>query len=205
MTSLSTLVERLRRAAHSGEATRDCAVVLSEFIDEGGLELLDDPFHHAKRDRVEGLIAPITSTEEFCVVITRSAAGLTPVPQRHGLPVALGVLSGRVAVDVFVEAESSDSVEKVETVEVQPGEVYVIEPDVIHDVRFFGDEPGLAIHVVLGDLGRMVRSRWLDGRRQRIAPALAYPLSALPMTEVEPGSDEADDGGDNENYRDPTA
>ncbi len=202
MTSLSTLVERLRRAAQSGESTRDCAVVLSEFIDEGGVELLDDPFHPARRDRVEGLIAPIASTKELSVVIARSAAGLTTVPQRHELPVVLGILSGRVAVDVFMETESSDAADKAESVEIDAGEVYVIEPDVIHDVRFVGDEPGSAIHVVLGDLGRTERSRWVDRRHQRVAPSLAYPLSALPMAEVEPA---VPDEGDSEDYSDATA
>ena len=66
-------------------------------------------------------------------------------------------------------------------------------------------EPGLAVHVVLGDLGRMVRSRWLDGHHQRIAPSPTYPLSALPMEDYEPGSDDAGEVGDQEDYTDATA
>lgn len=181
MTSLSTLIERLRRAAQSGEPTRDVAVVVSEFVDDGGVELVDDPFHPARKDREEGLVAPVSLTKDTAVILIRSAAGLTPVPQRHGLPVAIGILEGRVIVDVYAEDEATGELSEAGGVEVLPEEVYVVEPDVVHNVRFAGDEPGLALHVVVGDLRSAQRSRWLDGDRQHLAPSEDYPLTGLPM------------------------
>ncbi len=181
MTSLSTLVERLRRAAQSGEPMRDVAVVVSEFVDDGGVELVDDPFHPARKDRQEGLVAPVSLTEDAAVVLIRSAAGLTPVPQRQSLPVAIGILAGQVTVDVYAEDEESGELLSAGGIDVLPEEVYVIEPDVVHNVRFSGEEPGLALHVVVGDLQRTVRTRWLHGERQDLAPSDAYPLTALAM------------------------
>ena len=206
MTSLSTLIERLRRAAQSGEPMRDVAVVVSEFVDDGGVELVDDPFHPARKDRQEGLVAPISATRDTAVVLIRSAAGVTPVPQRHELPVAIGVLSGRVVVDVYAENEESTDLLEAGGVEVLPEEVYVIEPDVVHNVRFSDEEPGLALHVVVGDLTSVERSRWIDGERQLLAPTGDYPLTALPMPLAEaapsedafvytPFTDAADDAG----------
>ncbi len=181
MTSTSTFVERLRRAANSGEPMRDVAVVMSEFIDDGGVELVDDPFHPARKDPVDGLVAIIASTEEISVILVRSAAGLVPVPQRHELPVAVGVLAGRLMVDVYLEEETQHTVSRAEGVEVFADEVYVIQPDVIHNIGFVGEEPGLALHVIVGDLDSVERSRWIDGQHERLAPSRTYPLPALPM------------------------
>ncbi len=104
MTSSATLIERLRRSALSAEPERDVAVVLSEFADEGGLEPVDDPFHPARREPVTGLLATMASNSSITVTLVRSAEGVLGPPQRHGVPVALAVLKGRVVVDVFVEA-----------------------------------------------------------------------------------------------------
>ncbi len=123
MTSLATLIERLRRAAQSGEPMRDVAVVVSEFVDDGGVELVDDPFHPARKDREEGLVAPISATSDTSVLLIRSAAGVASVPQRHELPVAIGVLSGRVVVDVFAQDEETHELHEAGGVEVLPEEV----------------------------------------------------------------------------------
>jgi len=181
MTSTSTLVERLRRAANSGEPTRDVAVVMSEFIDDGGLELVDDPFHPARKDPVDGLVAQLACGDEVSVILIRSAPGLVPVPQRHELPVAVGVLAGRLVVDVYLEDEDTHTLSSAGGIDVLPEEVYVIEPDVIHNIRFIDNDPGLALHVIVGDLDTVERSRWIDGHREVLAPSKAYPLTALPM------------------------
>jgi predicted metal-dependent enzyme (double-stranded beta helix superfamily) len=181
MTSTSTLVERLRRAANSGDPMRDIAVVMSEFIDDGGVELVDDPFHPARKDPVDGLIATLASTQALSAILVRSAPGLVPVPQRHELPVAVGVLAGRLVVDVYLEDEGTGTVSNAGGIEVLPEEVYVIEPDVIHNIRFVDDVPGLAVHVIVGDLDTVERSRWIDGHHERLAPSTTYPLTALPM------------------------
>jgi len=181
MTSTSTLAERLRRASLSGEPLRDVAVVMSEFIDEGGVELVDDPFHPARKDPVRGLVAVLESNDNISVILIRSAPGLIAVPQRQELPLAVGVLAGRVIVDVYLENEVDHTLSEAGGVEVLPEEVYVIEPDVVHNIRFVGEESGLALHVIIGDLDGVERSRWIDGQHQRVAPSNAYPLTALPM------------------------
>ncbi len=181
MTSTSTLAERLRRAANSGEPMRDVAVVMSEFIDDGGLELVDDPFHPARKDSVDGLVAQLACSDEVSVILIRSAPGLVPVPQRHELPVAVGVLAGRLVVDVYLEDEDTHTLSSAGGIDVLPEEVYVIEPDVIHNIRFIDNDPGLALHVIVGDLDTVERSRWIDGHREVLAPSKAYPLTALPM------------------------
>jgi len=180
MTSTATLVERLRRATRSGEPMRDIAVVVSEFIDDGGIELVDDPFHPARKDPVEGLVANLESNTEISVVLIRAAPGLVAVPQRHEMPVAVAVLSGRIVVDVYLEDEGDHSLTSADGIEVLPEEVYVIESDVVHNIRFVGND-GLALHVIAGDLNTTTRSRWLDGHRQRLAPSTIYPLTAMPM------------------------
>ncbi|MFW2382305.1 MAG: hypothetical protein ACN4GZ_11145 [Acidimicrobiales bacterium] len=201
MTSTATLVERLRRATHSGEPMRDIAVVVSEFIDDGGIELVDDPFHPARKDPAEGLVATLESNEEVSVILIRSAPGLVAVPQRHEMPIAVGVLSGRIVVDVYLEDEGDHSLSGAGGVEVLPDEVYVIESDVVHNIRFVGND-GLALHVIAGDLSSTIRTRWLDGHRQRLAPSTIYPLTALPMPLAESiespsaGQQPATDGSD---------
>jgi hypothetical protein len=67
-----------------------------------------------------------------------------------------------------------------------------------------GGDAGLALHVILGDLTTIERSRWIDGRHERLAPTAAYPLTALPMPpapsddEEEPGAG-TDDGDSSSN------
>jgi len=174
MTSISTLVERIRRATHSGEPMRDIAVVVSEFVDDGGIELVDDPFHPARKDRVTGLIAPLSTSSELTMVAIRSAPGVVAYPQRHNLPIAVAVLEGSVVVDVYIESEIDGTLEASGGVEVLPEEVYVIEADVVHRVRFTSDA-GQVIHVVVGDLAETDRTRWVDGRPQAVL-GTAYPL-----------------------------
>ena len=111
MTSSATLIERLRRAAMTAEPERDIAVVLSEFVDDGGLEPIDNPFPPAQREPNTGLVATLASNESITVTLVRSADGVLGPPQRHGVPVAVAVLAGRVVMDVFteIEPESTDS------------------------------------------------------------------------------------------------
>ncbi|NNF53509.1 MAG: hypothetical protein HKN03_03600 [Acidimicrobiales bacterium] len=114
MTSSATLIERLRRAAMTAEPERDVAVVLSEFVDDGGLEPVDNPFHAAQREPNTGLVATIASNKYITVTLIRSADGVFGPPQRHGLPIAVAVLAGRVVLDIFteIEPESTDSVDR---------------------------------------------------------------------------------------------
>jgi predicted metal-dependent enzyme (double-stranded beta helix superfamily) len=191
MTSTSTLAERLRRASQSAEPIRDVAVIMSEFIGEGGVEPVDDPFHPARKNAVEGLVAPLESTDGISVILIRSAPGVVAVPQRHEVPVVVGVLTGRVVVDIYLEDQDDRTLTHAGGVAILPDEVYVIEPDVVHNIGFVGEEAGLALHVILGDLTAIERSRWIDGRHERLAPTAAYPLTALPMP-LAPSDDEED-------------
>ena len=75
MTSSATLIERLRRAALTAEPERDVAVVLSEFIDDGGLEPIDNPFHPAQREPNTGLVATLACNDKITVTLVRSADG----------------------------------------------------------------------------------------------------------------------------------
>ncbi len=117
MTSSATLIERLRRAAMTAEPERDIAVVLSEFVDDGGLEPIDNPFHPAQREPNTGLVATLASNEVITVTLVRSADGVLGPPQRHGVPIAVAVLAGRVVVDVFteIEPETTDSEDQLST------------------------------------------------------------------------------------------
>ncbi len=156
---------------------RDVAVVVSEFVDDGGIELVDDPFHPARKDPVTGLIAPMAANADLTVVAIRAAPGVVPVPQRHNLPVAVAVLAGTVVVDVYTESEEDGSLHEAGGVEVQPEEVYMIEPDVVHRVRFTEDE-GLTVHVVIGDPASVERTRWIDGEADPVESS-EYPMSGL--------------------------
>ncbi len=117
MTSSATLIERLRRAALTAEPERDVAVVLSEFVDDGGLEPIDNPFHPAQREPNNGLVATLASNENITVTLVRSADGVLGPPQRHGVPIVVAVLAGCVVVDVFteIEPESNDSADQFST------------------------------------------------------------------------------------------
>lgn len=190
MTSVATLVERLRRAVAGADPVRDAAVVLSEFIDDGGVEPVDDPFHPARRGSVAGAVALVS--EDPTVVLTRSTSDTESVPQRHGVPVAVALLAGRLAIDVHTvdagddpegpppgeDGETRPSLGDADTTsELAPGDVYVLEGDVVHRLRFVGNQPGLALHVALGDLGRVARTVWIDGRPVPVEPSRTYPLA----------------------------
>lgn len=183
MTSVATLVDRLRRAAAGTDPVRDAAVVLSEFIDEGGLEPVDDPFHPARRAAVTGPVASLSG--DPTIVLIRSSPAVDPVPQCHGVPVAIALLGGRLAIDVYgVESDAvgdDDQTRELgeadQTSELGPGDVYVLDDDVVHRLRFTGDQPGLAIHVALGDLGQAIRTIWVNGDPTRVEGSHRYPLT----------------------------
>lgn len=109
MTSSATLIERLRRAATTAEPERDVAVVLSEFIDDGGLEAVDNPFHPDQREPNTGLVATIASNRFITVTLVRSADGVFGPPQRHGVAIAVAVLTGGVVVEIFTEVEEDST------------------------------------------------------------------------------------------------
>lgn len=177
MTSLATLAERLRRASAGADPLRDAAVVLSEFLDDGGLEPVDDPFHPARRDPAAGSVAPLTTGPDSTVVLIRSTPPPPSLPQRHGVPVAVAMLTGRLEIEVFDESCGDELGAVVHTTEVGAGEVTVLDADVIHRLRFRGEDPGLAIHAALGDLRSVSRSRWVDGRWQVVEGSGDYPLT----------------------------
>jgi hypothetical protein len=179
MTSIATLVERLRRATGTSEPERDIAVILSEFVDDGGVELIDDPFHPARKAPVEGPVATLAVTAALAVVLERNDSTVSvpqrPVPQRHGLAVVVAALRGPLAVDVFIEEEDG-SITEAGSIEILPAEVHVIEEDVVHRVRLPSGEDGLALHVVIGDLRTAARCRWIDGVRLEVTDSAEYPL-----------------------------
>ncbi len=176
MTSVATLAERLRRAAAGADPLRDAAVVLSEFLDDGGLEPVDDPFHPARREPAAGSVARLAAGPESTVVLIRSTPPPPSVPQCHGVPVTVALLAGRLVIEVFNE-DSGDELGTAEhTAEVGAGDVYVLDADVIHRLRFVGESPGVALHAALGDLRAVPRSRWVDGRRQVVEGSGDYPL-----------------------------
>lgn len=177
MTSVSTLVERLRRASAGADPLRDAAVVLSEFLDDGGLEPIDDPFHPARRDAVTGPTAILARTQEATVVLARSTEATPTVPQCQGLPIAVAVLDGRLTIEVYSEGIGDALGSLDHTMEVRAGEVYVLEADVIHRLHWVVDHAGLAIHAVLGDLRSASRARWVGLQREIVERSDEYPLA----------------------------
>lgn len=156
---IDELVAACREAVTLADPTAEVSAVLAMFLDQPGLE------HHVGRgDR---------STYEALhrgddLLLLHAVVPPTPkpvAPHDHRMWAVVAVYQGSEHNQLYTRGGPS-GLESTEQFELEPGEVRVLDPTVIHSVQAKGDRYLGALHVYGGDLFSAPRSSWPNGVEQ---------------------------------------
>jgi predicted metal-dependent enzyme (double-stranded beta helix superfamily) len=107
----------------------------------------------------EGPDEVLLHESNMCTIyIVRVPAGIRYAPHDHGMVAFVGVFDGVEVNDYFSRsAADSISIPSTSTISVHPGEVALLDADVVHAISSEGSSRSQALHVYLGNLGATAR------------------------------------------------